>query len=155
MAEKIQPMVLPGQWATITAPTAMNAAKASSRLLSCSKWKLPLATDRGTPTPSTATKTASMDQATQVQRLRTVSPRLLWSRRTVSAKLASVVGHVSSPRRSLRADRPEIVTSGATAANRPTGSFTVKTPRRRTTSWRVSCPTSSPCPEICQKLRYT
>ena len=27
MAEKIQPMVLPGQWATITAPTAMNAAK--------------------------------------------------------------------------------------------------------------------------------
>jgi hypothetical protein len=49
MAEKIQPMVLPGRWATITAPTAMNAAKASSRLLSCSKW--PLATDRGTPTP--------------------------------------------------------------------------------------------------------
>jgi hypothetical protein len=49
IAEKIQPTALPGRWATMIAPTAMNAAKASSRLLSCSK--LPLATDRGTATP--------------------------------------------------------------------------------------------------------
>ena len=48
IAEKIQPTALPGRWATMTAPTTMNAAKASSRLLSCSN--LPLATDRGTPT---------------------------------------------------------------------------------------------------------
>jgi hypothetical protein len=48
MAEKIQPTALPGRCATMTAPTTMNAAKASSRLLSCSN--LPLATDRGIPT---------------------------------------------------------------------------------------------------------
>lgn len=49
MAEKIQPTALLGRWATITVPAAMNAAKASSRVLS--SWKWPLATDRGTPTP--------------------------------------------------------------------------------------------------------
>jgi hypothetical protein len=30
MAEKIQPMTLPGRWATITAPMTMNAVKANS-----------------------------------------------------------------------------------------------------------------------------
>jgi hypothetical protein len=49
MAEKLQPTALPGRWVTMTTPTTMNPAKATSRLLSCSK--LPLATDRGTPTP--------------------------------------------------------------------------------------------------------
>jgi hypothetical protein len=49
MAEKIQPTALPGRWATISAPTAMNAAKAKKKVLSSSRW--PLATDRGTPTP--------------------------------------------------------------------------------------------------------
>ena len=46
MAEKIQPTALPGRWATMIAPTAMNAAKASSRLLLCPN--LPLATDVAT-----------------------------------------------------------------------------------------------------------
>jgi hypothetical protein len=49
MAVKIQPSGLPGRWATITAPTTMKAVKASTRarFWPGSRWKLPLAMDRG------------------------------------------------------------------------------------------------------------
>jgi hypothetical protein len=48
MAEKIQPMGLPGRWATIKAPTTMKALKpnASPTWPAASGWKVPLTTDR-------------------------------------------------------------------------------------------------------------
>jgi hypothetical protein len=53
MAEKIRPMVLLGRWATITAPTIMNAVNPSSRARKKPgwRWKVPLATDKGNPRP--------------------------------------------------------------------------------------------------------
>jgi hypothetical protein len=87
MAEKSQPMALPGRWATITAPTTMNAAKASVRAnrKPGRRWKLPLATDRGNPTPVQATKMPTMAQATQVERLPIASPPWSsWNRRSAS-----------------------------------------------------------------------
>jgi hypothetical protein len=49
MPAKIHPSGLSGRWATITAPTTMNAVNASSRarFMPGSRWKLPLAIDRG------------------------------------------------------------------------------------------------------------
>jgi hypothetical protein len=91
-------MALPGRWATMTAPTTMNAVKASSRamLRPGSRWKLPLSTDRVTVTTKQTTKIASMDQASQVERLRKVPPRLLRGTSLTACR--------------LRGDRPEIVT---------------------------------------------
>jgi hypothetical protein len=79
MAVKIQPMALPGRWATIKAPTTMKALTPTSntRKLAGSCWKLPLATERMMVTTMLMTNSASSDKATQVQRLRTVPPRLL------------------------------------------------------------------------------
>jgi hypothetical protein len=56
MAEKIQPTALPGRWATTTAPTIMNAVKASAReaCWTGSCWKSPLTTIRSIPTPMNA-----------------------------------------------------------------------------------------------------
>jgi hypothetical protein len=73
MAEKTQPMALPGRWATIRAPTTMKAAKASSSpTVSASgwRWKLPLATESTTRATTLAVQIASNAQATQVERLR-------------------------------------------------------------------------------------
>ena len=79
LAEKSQPMALLGRWATTKAPTTMKALKPrNSRIwLPASCWKVPLATARGSPTTRLTAKTANIDQATQLQRLPTVSPRLL------------------------------------------------------------------------------
>jgi hypothetical protein len=68
-------MALPGRCATIKAPTTMNAVNASSSATvsaSGSCWKLPLATMSAPATSTLTTKMASMNQATQVERLRTV-----------------------------------------------------------------------------------
>jgi hypothetical protein len=91
-AEKSQPMALPGRCPVITAPTTMNAVKARyrARLTPVSRWKLPLSTDRETDTAKQTTKIASMDQATRVERLRTVMPRLLWSPSTYSTEVSTV-----------------------------------------------------------------
>jgi hypothetical protein len=88
MAEKIQPTLLPGRCATITAPTTMNAVKASSRAAGWAGfcWNSPLAAIRGIPTPTPATKIASMDQAIQVERLRTMPPRPMESHNPPSAR---------------------------------------------------------------------
>jgi hypothetical protein len=79
MAVKIQPMALPGRWATIKAPTTMNALTptSSTRKPAGSCWKLPLATERMVVTTMLMTNSASSDKATQVQHLRTVPPRSL------------------------------------------------------------------------------
>jgi hypothetical protein len=52
MAEKIQPMALPGRWATIKAPTTMKALKPTNSIawLVASCWKVPLASARMSPT---------------------------------------------------------------------------------------------------------
>ena len=48
MAEKIQPMALPGRWITMTVPTTMKAPKATSTdMVSCAKW--PLSHRQGDP----------------------------------------------------------------------------------------------------------
>ncbi|MFL5880039.1 MAG: hypothetical protein ACJ782_08080, partial [Actinomycetota bacterium] len=79
MAVKIQPMALPGRWATIKAPMTMNALTptSSTRKPAGSCWKLPLATERMVVTTMLMTNSASSDKATQVQHLRTVPPRSL------------------------------------------------------------------------------
>jgi hypothetical protein len=79
MAEKSQPIALPGRWATIKAPTIMKALKPtnSRTWLPASCRKVPLATARISPATRLTTKTASMDQATQLQRLPTGLPRFL------------------------------------------------------------------------------
>jgi hypothetical protein len=74
MAEKIQPMTLPGRWATISAPTTMNAAKASSSgsvSLKAPGPKVPLATESATSAATPAVQVASIAQATQVERFLT------------------------------------------------------------------------------------
>jgi hypothetical protein len=78
-AEKIQPMALLGRWATTKAPTTMKAPKpnTSTTKLAGSCWKVPLATVRMVVKTMLTTKTASIDQATRVQRLPTALPRLL------------------------------------------------------------------------------
>jgi hypothetical protein len=73
MAEKTQPMALPGRWATTRAPTPVKAAKASSSpTVSASGWcwKLPLAIDSATSATTLTTHATSSAQATQVERLR-------------------------------------------------------------------------------------
>ena len=55
------------------------------------RWKLPLATDRGTPTPWQATKMPTMSQASQVERLPMVSPRLLGRPGTARRELSQVL----------------------------------------------------------------
>ena len=74
MAEKTQPMALPGRWATTRAPTPMKAAKASSSpTVSASgwRWKLPLGTESPTRAATLAVQTISIAQATQVERFLT------------------------------------------------------------------------------------
>jgi hypothetical protein len=104
-SEKIQPMALPGRWATIKAPTTMKALKPrnSRSWLPTSCWKVPLATARRSPTTRLTMMTASMDQATQLQRLPTVPPRLLGHPGTALRELGNVVPQ----------HRPEIVTKSA------------------------------------------
>ena len=46
MAEKIQPMALPGRWATITAPTTMKARKPQQKATKKPGSRVPLATDQ-------------------------------------------------------------------------------------------------------------
>jgi hypothetical protein len=79
MAEKTQPMALLGPWATAKAPTTMKAPKPSTYTtrLAGSCWKPPSATARMVAKTTLTMKTASMDQATQLQRLPTRLPRLL------------------------------------------------------------------------------
>jgi hypothetical protein len=85
-------MALPGRWATMTAPTTMKAVKAShrARLTPGSRWKLPLTTCRATVTAEQTTNSASMDQATQVERLRKV--RLAFSGDTSAHTLEATRG---------------------------------------------------------------
>jgi len=73
MAEKIQPIGFPGRWATTKAPTTMKAPKPSTNTmkLAGSCWKLPSATARMVAKTTLTMKTASIDQATQLQRLPT------------------------------------------------------------------------------------
>jgi hypothetical protein len=51
-----------------------------SATLSAGSWKVPLATESATAMIALATKIASINQATRLERLRTAAPRLLtWS----------------------------------------------------------------------------
>ena len=105
MAEKTQPMALPGRLATIRAPTAMNAAKASSSPTVSARgwrWKLPLATESTTRAATLAANAASSAQATQVERL--LTGRLLGCSRAPASE--QVVGQ----------HRPGIVTAGHAVA---------------------------------------
>jgi hypothetical protein len=103
MAEKIQPMALPGRWATISAPTTMNAAKASSSgsvSLKAPGPKVPLATDSATSAATPAVQAASIAQAIQVERF--LTPRLLvgsWSALLRSFLLRLRPGSVTVRRR--------------------------------------------------------
>jgi hypothetical protein len=78
MAEKIQPIGLPGRWATIRAPpTTMKAVKAShSGTVSSRGWvrKSPLAAESALAVTKMAPKAASNPQATRVERLLTWRP---------------------------------------------------------------------------------
>ena len=67
-------MALPGRCATINAPTTMNTMNAnSSAALSArgSWWKVPLLTESTYKRITLTAKTASMNQASQIERVRT------------------------------------------------------------------------------------
>ena len=70
-------MALLGRWATIKALTTMKAPKPSPSAAKLTGSNVSLAAARMAAKMRLTTKTASIDQATQVQRLRTVEPRTL------------------------------------------------------------------------------
>jgi len=79
IAEKTQPIALPGRLVTITAPTTMNPANASSSAAwpTTSPSKKPLITPSHTAGTMHTTKTTTMIRATQVERCIMVPARLL------------------------------------------------------------------------------
>src|SRR5512132_829866 len=83
MAEKIQPTGLPGRWATIRAPITRKAVNASSkaRLSVEALRRLPVAAESMKRAVTLMTKTASIDQGAQVDRLPTVAspPSSSWN----------------------------------------------------------------------------
>jgi hypothetical protein len=115
MAAKIQPTALPGRWATIAAPTTMNAAKAGSRVI-C--WKWPLTTNNGITTAKQAMKIASMDQATETAGRPLARSTAVWS--TPPPRLTCR----TPPTRAYGDDRPGNVTNnqaGVTPLRTPCG----------------------------------
>jgi hypothetical protein len=108
-AEKIQPSAFPGRCATITAPTTMKPVKPNSRAR-LSWAKLPFATDSGIVTTKLARKIPSISQAIQVSG---------YARSLASPSHSRVAACALLSERSLRADRPGIVTNRRGGASGP------------------------------------